>query len=155
MRPSTTPSATTSRDGRATGNRRRVDERRRRAPVGREAVEHAFEVVERPQVQLQEEAVLAGDAVALDDLRDLARDVPDPLELPARRGHPHDGGDRIADRARIDARVVARDHAEPLQTLHPLPDGRRGEVDPASELGDRDASVQLQLADDPSVDLVE
>ena len=53
----------------AAGHRRRLDDRRRRLPVDQEAVDHLLQVLDVPHVQLEEEAVLAGDPVALDHLR--------------------------------------------------------------------------------------
>jgi hypothetical protein len=58
-----------------------VNQRRRRPAVRREPVEHALELVERAQVQLEQEAVLTRDAVALDHLGRRLRDLADPLQL--------------------------------------------------------------------------
>src|SRR4249920_2109297 len=60
---------------------RRVDDRRRRLAVEDEAVEDPLEVLHRSEVELHEEAVLARDPVALDDLGDLARDLRDLVQL--------------------------------------------------------------------------
>ena len=55
---------------RAPRDRRRLHDRRRRPAVGQELVDDRLEVVDRAEVQLDREAVLAGDAMALDDLGD-------------------------------------------------------------------------------------
>src|ERR1700733_13205728 len=52
-------------------NRRGVDDRGRRLAVEQKPVEHLGEVLDRREVELDVEAVLAGDPVALGDLRDL------------------------------------------------------------------------------------
>src|SRR6266542_1067160 len=59
----------------------RVDDRGGRASQRREAVQDRLELLDRPQVQLQEVAVFAGDAVALGDLGQLAGDIGDQLEV--------------------------------------------------------------------------
>ena len=107
------------------GDGRRVHDRRRRLPEDDEAVEDLFEIVHRPQVQLDEEAVLARDAVAVDHLRHLTSKLRDLLQLARRRPDPDNGCDREADRLRIDLRAVARDHARTLEPLNPLRHRRR------------------------------
>src|SRR5690349_10071820 len=62
-------------------HRRRLDERGRRRAVEEEAVEEAIELVHRREVNFENEAVLAGDAVALDDFGDLPGEFGDPGEL--------------------------------------------------------------------------
>src|SRR5688500_3991828 len=59
----------------ATGHGRGLDDRRRRLPVDDEAVEHLLQVLDVAHVELHEEAVLAGDPMALDDLRSVAREL--------------------------------------------------------------------------------
>ena len=46
---------------------------------------------------------------------------------------------------------IAADHPEPLEALDPLGDGRGREADPAPELGEGDAGVELELGQDPAV----
>ena len=57
---------------------------------------------------LHEEAVLAGDAVALDDLGRLARELGDLRELARRRADADHGAEREAERARVDRRRGSR-----------------------------------------------
>src|SRR2546421_4629598 len=65
-------------------DRRGLDDRRRRLAEGEEPVDHLLEVPDVADVQLHEEAVLAGDAVTLDDLGALARHLRDLGELAPR-----------------------------------------------------------------------
>ena len=76
-------------------------------------------------MELHVEAVLAGHAVALDDLGRRARDVGDGGDLPRRRAHPQHGGERVAERARLDVDAVAGDHAVALEPAQALGDGGR------------------------------
>ena len=92
-------------------NRRRVDDRRGRQPVGREAVEHVLQVVDRAQMEPQQVAVLPGDPVALPHLGGLPRDLGNPLELARRGPDPNDRRHRKAERRRVDLGAVAGDHA--------------------------------------------
>ncbi len=80
-------------------------------------------------MQLEEEAVLARDAVALDDLRCLSCDLADPVELAGRGRNAYDCRDRVPELGRVDVDVVAADHAVTLEPLNALGDRRRGEVD--------------------------
>ncbi len=75
-------------------------------------------------MELDEEAVLPGDAVALDDLRGVAGDLGNLLQLPARGADPDDGCDGVADCFRVDYGLVAGDHTGPLEPLYALRDGR-------------------------------
>src|SRR4051812_31630679 len=72
--PNGTPLAWHDRQGTA-GHRRRLDDRRRRLPEQHEPVDDLLEVLDVADVGLHEEAVLAGDAVALDHLGRLAREL--------------------------------------------------------------------------------
>src|SRR6185437_10017899 len=86
----------------------------------------------------------AGDAVALDDLRHLLREFGDLLQLPGHRAHAHIGGDRPAQRLRVQLDPVAADHAGFLQPREALLHCRRRHADAAGELADRLARVFLQ-----------
>jgi len=61
----------------------------------------------------------------------------------------------VAEPARIDLGAVARDDSGALEALDALGDGRGGEADAAAELGERDAAVGRELADDSTVALVD
>jgi predicted ATPase/class 3 adenylate cyclase len=124
-------------------DRRGVDQRGGRAPVGREAIEQRLEIVHRADVELEKEAILAGDAMAFDHLRALAHELADLLELARRRGNPDDRGQRIADPPRVDCGVIAGDHAVSLEPLHALGNRRRGKLHAASELGHGQPAVHL------------
>src|SRR5688572_20619675 len=82
----------------AARNRRRVDQRRGRLAVDEEAVEQRAQLVDRAQVHREVEAVLAGDPVALADLRDLRRQLRDARELPGRGLDAHDRRQLVAER---------------------------------------------------------
>ena len=59
--------------------------------------------------------------------------------------------ERVAERARVDLRVVAGDRAVALEPLHALGDGRRREADAAAELGEAEPAVLLELFEDSTV----
>ncbi len=134
--------------GATPGNRSGVDDRRRSQAEGREAIEDAFEVVQRAQAEPHEEAVLARDPVALHDFWDFTRRLRDPLKLPGRRPDPDDGRDRETDRLRVDLGPVPGDHPGPLEPLNALGDGRRRHADAACKIRGREPSVRLQLTED-------
>jgi hypothetical protein len=105
-------------------------------------------------VQLQQEAVLAGDAVAGDHFRCSARDLRDLAQLLRGRADPDDRADRIAERLRLDVGVVAGDDAAALEARHAFADGGRGQADAPAELGVADPRVALKLGEDQTVDRV-
>jgi hypothetical protein len=129
-----------------------MDDRRRRLAQQHEAVEHLLEVLDRAEMELEHEAVLARDAVAFDDLGRLPRQLRDLVQLPAHRGPDADErGDRIADSPRVDVGVVAADHARLLEPLHALRDRWGRHAHTTAELGQRQARVLLELAQDAEV----
>jgi hypothetical protein len=107
-------------------------------------------------MELQHEAVLTRDAVALDDFRRFLCELRDLVELPAHGGpDPDEGGDRVPDRPRVYLGVIPLDDARLLEPLDPLCDRGRRHVHPPPELGDREAGVALELVQDPQVRLVQ
>ena len=106
-------------------------------------------------MRLHEEAILAGDAVALDDLWACARDLGHALELPRRGTHAHDGAEAVAERAWVDVRAIARDAALVLHALEALGDRRRGQADAPAELCEAEPGIVLQLGKDLAVRGVE
>ena len=137
------------------GDRRGVDQRCGGLAVDQEAVEEVAQLVDRAQVHLDVEAVFAGDPVALGDLRDLGGELGDPRQLAGGRLHADDRLELVAECARVDLGSVARDHAVALEPLDALGDRRRREADPPAQLGERDAPVRRELADDSTVGLVD
>src|SRR3954454_5761035 len=135
-------------------NRRRLHDRRGRLTEDDEAVDHLFQMSHVAHVRLHEVTVVAGHAVALDDLCRLAREPGDIRELPRRRPHADHGGQREPERLRVHVRVVRADDAVGLQSLQPLGHGRSRQADATAELCERDARIALELADDPAVGLV-
>ena len=93
--------------------------------------------------------------MAFADLRHLARDLPDALQLARRGTDPHDGGDREPERRRVELRVVAADRTGAFEALDPVCDRRGREADPAPELGECEAAVCLELGEDAEVQSVE
>jgi hypothetical protein len=118
-------------------------------------VDHLFEVLDVAQMGAYYVAVVAGDSLALDDLRGSLRQLRDALELPRRGADADDRREHQAERARIDAGAVADHDALALEALQPLGDRRRGEADSAAELGKRQARVVLELGEQAQVGLVE
>src|SRR6266498_1842691 len=98
----------------APGDWRGVDQRCGRLAVGEEAVEQAAELVDRAQMDLEEEAVLAGDAMTLADLGDLGGKLGDPRQLAGGGLDPDDRGQLVAEPAQIELGAVAGDDARPL-----------------------------------------
>ena len=123
--------------------------------MGKEPVEQRAEVVDRAQMNLEEEAVLAGDAMTLPDFGDLHSELGNPRQLPGGRLDPDDCGELVAERARIDLGPVAGDDARPLQPLHAFGHCGRREADPPPEFCKRDATVGRKLADDLTVSSVQ
>ena len=132
-------------------HRRRLHDRRRRLAVDREAVDDLLEVLDVADVGAHHVAVLPRHAVALDDLRRVAGDVGDLAQLARGRADADDDAERVAERARVDLGAVAADHAVLLEPREPVGDRRRGEPDPAAELGQREPRVLLQLGEEAEV----
>ena len=68
---------------------------------------------------------------------------------------PHDRGELVAERTRVELRAVAGDHAGALEALDALGGRGRREVDAPAELGERDPAVRDELGDDLAVGGVE
>src|SRR5689334_10975146 len=83
----------------APGDGRGLHDRRGRLPERGEPVDELLEVRDVADVGLQEEAVLAGDAVALDDLGRRVRDLGDLGQLPRCGAHADHRGERVAEGA--------------------------------------------------------
>src|SRR3954451_20422973 len=135
----------------ATGHGRGLDDRGRRLAVEDEAVDQLLEMLDVADGGLHEEAVLAGDAMALDDLRGRARELAALGDLARRRADADHARERVAERARVDGGVVAGDHAVALEPLHALGDRRGREADAAPELREADPAVALELFEDSTV----
>jgi hypothetical protein len=105
-------------------------------------------------MDLEVEAVLPRDAVTLADLGHLGRERCDLREPSRSRPDAHDGGQLVAERARVDLGALARDHLLALEALHASSDRGRREAHATIELGDRESAVGRELADDLTVDLV-
>ena len=112
-------------------------------------------IVDRAQVDLEEEAVLARDAMAFAHLRCFHCELRDPRQLAWGGLDPDDRGQLIAEGAGINLGAVACDHAGPLEALDALGHSWRRQVDAPAQLGERDAAIARQLADDPTVGRVD
>ena len=106
-------------------------------------------------MRLHEEAILARDAVAFDDLCAGARDLGHALQLPRRGADAHHRAEAVAERAGVDLRAVARDAALALEALEALGDRGRGEADAPAELGEAEPGIVLQFGQQPEVGGVE
>jgi aryl-alcohol dehydrogenase-like predicted oxidoreductase len=136
-------------------HRRRVHDRRRRLAIGEKTIEEPAELVDRAQMDDEEEAVLSDDAIALDDLRDLRGERRDLRQAAGARLDPDDRRQGVPEQTRVEYRVVAGDDTGALEPLHAFGHGRRREADPPAELRERDPAVLDQLAEDLSVGLVQ
>src|SRR4051812_48557467 len=108
-------------------------------------------MVDVAHVRPHHEAVVAGDAAALDYFGGLAGDAGDLGDLARRRADADDGAERVAQRPRVDVDVVAADDAVALEATEALGDSRRGQADAAAELRHAEARVGLQLGEEPEV----
>ena len=68
---------------------------------------------------------------------------------------PHDRGEGISERSRIDLGAVAGDDPGLLEAPDTLGGGGRREAESPAELGERETAVDDQLGDDLMVDLVQ
>src|SRR5436190_18008695 len=96
-----------------------------------EAVDDLLEVLHVADVRREDEAVLARDAMAFDDLGGALGEPGDLRQLPRRGADADDRGQGVAERAGIDRRAVARDHPRVLETADEVTHRRRGEPDAA------------------------
>jgi hypothetical protein len=118
-----------------------------------EAVQDLFEIVDGAQIELHEVTVLPRDPVALGDFGHLARDLGDHVKVTARGADPDDRADRVPEGPRIHLSTVG-EGAIVLEPTHPVADRGRGKPDPATELGDPDAGIDLELLKDSPVDAI-
>jgi len=112
-------------------------------------------VLDRAHVRCHHVAVVAGGPATVDDLRRVASGLRDLVEAAREWAHADHGSDRETEGTRIDPGVVSEDHPVTLQALQPLGHGRRGEADPAAKLGEAEASIGLEFAKQPEIDLIE
>jgi hypothetical protein len=127
----------------------------RRLPVHQELVDHVRERSDIGHVDLHQEAVVAGHAVALGNLRDRVGQRGDLRQLPGLRAHPHPHGDRQAEGRGVDIEAVPADDPRLLHPGHPGAHGRCREADPAGQLGGARPRVFRQLAQQRIVDRVQ
>jgi hypothetical protein len=118
-----------------------------------EQVEDRLKLVDGAQVQLDQEAVLAGDPVALGHVRNVGGDPRDEAQSAAGRADPHDRADRVAEGARVDLGTIGQD-AGVLESPQPVGDRWTGQPDPPAQLGDPEPRRGSQLLGDPAVDRV-
>src|SRR3954454_6338597 len=136
-------------------DRRGLDDRRRRLPVQREAVDDLLQVRDVAHVGGHHEAVLARDAAAVDDLLGALRQLGDLGQLARRGAHADDRAQRVAERPRVDERAVAGDDAGVLEAAHAVARGRRRQADAAAQLGEAHATVRLELGEHRAIDGIE
>lgn len=97
--------------------------------VGKEAIEHHVQPVDRRQVNLQHEAVLTGDAMTLDHLQQRSCQLGHLRKLARRGSHADDGADGVAKRDRVEVQTPASNHSSLFQAQHTLAHSRRGHAD--------------------------
>src|SRR5262249_14958273 len=100
-------------------------------------------------------AVLAGDPVALDDLGEIAKNLRHLLHLAGNRPNSEPGGERQAQRLRIDLDRVALNHARFLKPPDPLGYARRGKNDFSIALRDADTTIVGERGQDAPIELVQ
>src|SRR4051812_45980585 len=132
-------------------HRRGLHDRRRGLTQYDEAVDHFLEVRDVPHVGLHEVTVIARDAVALDDLLSRAPAIGNVRELTGCWSYSYDRGQLEPERARVDVRLIRPQDAVGFESLHPLRHRRRREADTASEFGQRQSRVRLQLGENSAV----
>ena len=106
-------------------------------------------------VDLHDNAILAGHAVALAHLRHLSRDLDELRQLARHGADPHEGRDRVAERSWIELQPIPRDDARFFQSRNALAHRRRRHADPARQLRDahpRARGQQPEEVDVPSVE---
>src|SRR3954447_6421884 len=130
----------------ATRDGRLLHDRRGGLTVDRELVDDLLEVLDVAHVRLHEVAVLAGDAVALDDLGRALGELRHLAYLAWRGPDPDDHPERQTERARVDLGAVALDHAGLLEPRQALGHRRRGKPDAATQLRERQAGIFLELS---------
>jgi len=123
--------------------------------VEQEAVEGLLELFDGGGVELEQEAVFTGDAVALGDLRQRLGKFGDVGELSGGGADAGERGDGQSERGGVDLELVAGDDPGSFQALDPFGDRRCAHADPSGQRGHADARVGVQLGQQADVDLVE
>src|ERR1700744_1884963 len=113
-----------------------------------------LQVPHRPGQHLQDEAVLAGHVVGLDDLGGDRDQVVEGLVVGGRVAQPDEGEDVQPEPVRIDDGRVAGDHPALLQPPDPVGDRTRRHRHRPGQVGVAGPATVLQGSDDPEVDLV-
>ena len=119
-------------------------------------VDHPLKIGVGPRHDPAEQVALAGDGVHLQHLRDL-RQVrhhaipPGALRDLQRHERRHDE----AERARVDVRTEAGDHAAGLQPVQPGLGGAAGDAEPAGALQHPDPGLLGQQGDEPRIERIE
>jgi hypothetical protein len=103
-------------------------------------------VLDRADVGGHHVAVVAGDPAAVDHLRRVAGGLRDLLETTREWAHADHGGDRETKGVGIDSGVVSEDHAVTLKALQAFSHRGRGKAYPATQFGEAEASISLELA---------
>src|SRR6185295_7643052 len=112
------------------------------------------QVFHRAGMGLGDEAVLAGDAVAFDDLVDPVENLHDLLQLARDRPDAQPCRQREAESLRVKAGGVTLDDSALLEAANPLCRAWARQARCAGEIGDAGAAVTGQCSKDQSVDRV-
>jgi hypothetical protein len=121
-----------------------LDERGRGLTEGQKLVENAVEIVEAVEVNLEDETILARDAVTLRHLRQALRQSNDLRQRSGCGANPDKGSNRKSERTVVEFQPVALDHTGIFQPLNTLPNGRRGHFYPACELRNTHPRIAAQ-----------
>jgi hypothetical protein len=106
-------------------------------------------------VDLDQEAVFAGDPVALGNLGQLRGQFSDAGQLPGGRADPRERRHRQSQGRGADLHPVSGDDVGAFHALDSLGHGGRGHPDPAGQRGHGDPRVGVELAQQPAVHVIE
>ncbi len=150
-------SASTGRPPRSNGVESTIVVRVRATPGTRlMRVRKSSRWVGRAGDDLEQEGLVAGDAVDLDDLRERLRGGGEGVVVEVGRAErAHERGQLVADPAGVELGGVAAHEAALLQPLDPVVDRRRLEPDQRPQLGIGRASVALQRLEQAQVGPIE
>jgi hypothetical protein len=114
-------------------------------------IEHLIERFNLPDVDFKKETIFAGDAMTFRYGRHAFRELRDFWQAARERSYPHESGNRVAQRFRIELQLVAGNDPAFLQAQNPFFSRRVRHPDLASQLGDRNPRILLQQSQDGDI----
>src|ERR1700722_18860342 len=133
-------------------DQRGLNDRGRGHCVRDNLIDEPLQVLDRLQMRSGDKAILAGYAIAFDDLGQRPQNVRDRAEFARNWPNAQPGGDGQAERSRVDRRRIAFDHARFLEALDPFGRARRGQANEPRQFGDADPRVGGERSEDAGVD---